>query len=380
MDPAFDDIQTQPENEIFRVVFFPDRIYHARYLSATRSPRYRYDVDEVRNGPDILAAKGSVYLDGRRFAGVLRVEYRAGRLVELARERGRTLGMSINVWTRVHPADTSLTADATVTARYDPLVDAYAVEMWDTLEPPDGTSHDHRVLPLMGANAPITRPPALAPALADIRGVRRLELAFSEVGRASPTGALLPDVQWDNNFLRSYQAPNTPEPSSSQNTVSVLNYLLDYQRAFFFPNASDTLPVRYRNAMMDEDNPDAVPGDANVLEMRWLLQRELGGDLVFFHEVTIPPGVVEGTHRHIGSEELYYVVSGRGRVYLGVDDDPTLASAPTVTKQIYGIGSRPCREVSVGPGSTLLTKSGGIHGIRNDGDEPLKFVAFLYQP
>jgi hypothetical protein len=29
----------------------------------------------------------------------------------------------------------------------------------------------------------------------------------------------------------------------------------------------------------------------------------------------------------------------------------------------------------------LLTKSGGIHGIRNDHqDEPLKFVAFLYQP
>jgi oxalate decarboxylase/phosphoglucose isomerase-like protein (cupin superfamily) len=26
----------------------------------------------------------------------------------------------------------------------------------------------------------------------------------------------------------------------------------------------------------------------------------------------------------------------------------------------------------------LFTKSGGIHGIRNDGDEPLKFVAFLY--
>ena len=91
MDPQFEEIQTHPENEIFRVVFFPDRIYHARYLSATRSPRYRYDVDEVRNGPDITAMKGSVYLDGARLCSVLRIEYRAGRMVELVRERGRRL-------------------------------------------------------------------------------------------------------------------------------------------------------------------------------------------------------------------------------------------------------------------------------------------------
>ena len=76
--------------------------------------------------------------------------------------------------------------------------------------------------------------------------------------------------------------------------------------------------MRYLNGMMDGENPDRR-GD-NVIEMRWLLQRELGGSVVFFHEVTIPPGTVEGTHQHIGSEELYYVVSGRGRVYLPEED------------------------------------------------------------
>ena len=30
------------------------------------------------------------------------------------------------------------------------------------------------------------------------------------------------------------------------------------------------------------------------------------------------------------------------------------------------------------PGSVIYTKSGGVHGIRNPGSEPLKFVAFLY--
>lgn len=378
MDPAFDDIFTQPENEIFRVVFFPDRIYHSRYLHASRSPRYRYDVDEVRNGPDITAMKGSVYLDGARLCSVLRLEYRAGRLTELVRERGRRLGPSVNAWVRLLPDDAALTADATVTLRYDKAVDAYAVELWDTLEPPEHTHHDYRVLPLMGANAPITRPPSLSSALVDIKALRRLEVAFSEVAMTTPTGHPVPDVQWDNNFLRSHQEPRDPSPSSDRNTVPDLNYLLDYQRAWFIPDSAQVPPVRYRNAMMDPDNPEA--GDGNVLDMRWLVQRELGGDLVFFHEVTIPPGVVEGTHRHIGSEELYYVVSGRGRAYLGVDDDPAAAGQPIVERHVYGIGRKQCREVAVGPGSTLFTKSGGIHGIRADGDEPLKFVAFLYQP
>jgi hypothetical protein len=32
---------TAPWNQIFKIVFFPDRIYHAQYLNATRGPRYR---------------------------------------------------------------------------------------------------------------------------------------------------------------------------------------------------------------------------------------------------------------------------------------------------------------------------------------------------
>src|ERR1700761_1897658 len=84
MDSRFDQIFTHPENEIFRVVFFPDRIYHARYLSATRSSRYRYNVTEVRSGADAAVLKGDVYLDGNRLCGLLRVEYSGQRLVEVA--------------------------------------------------------------------------------------------------------------------------------------------------------------------------------------------------------------------------------------------------------------------------------------------------------
>jgi hypothetical protein len=67
MDPRFTDIQNRPENEIFAVVFYPDRIYHAEYLNATRSSRYRYYVHEVRNKMDITVMKGQVFLDGNYF-------------------------------------------------------------------------------------------------------------------------------------------------------------------------------------------------------------------------------------------------------------------------------------------------------------------------
>src|SRR6266496_3101987 len=115
MDPRFEQIFTNEANEIFRVVFFPDRIYHARYLNASRSSRYRYNVTEVRGGPDITIMKGDVYLSGVRLCGMLRYEYAGVRLVEQARERGRRLGPAVKAWTRVIPEDASRAAEATLT-------------------------------------------------------------------------------------------------------------------------------------------------------------------------------------------------------------------------------------------------------------------------
>src|ERR1700749_1289702 len=86
-----DDKYTEIWNSVFQVVFYPDRVYHAAYLNATRSSRYRYNVLEVRNAFDITVLKAEVYLDGIFLSNVLRVEYRAGRLTEVARERSRFL-------------------------------------------------------------------------------------------------------------------------------------------------------------------------------------------------------------------------------------------------------------------------------------------------
>src|ERR1044072_6804856 len=98
MDVRFDELFEQPENEIFRIVFFPDRIYHARYLSATRSSRYRYAVSEGRSGAVLAAMRGEVFFGGEPLCNMLRLEYSAQRLLELARERGRTLGPTLRAW------------------------------------------------------------------------------------------------------------------------------------------------------------------------------------------------------------------------------------------------------------------------------------------
>jgi mannose-6-phosphate isomerase-like protein (cupin superfamily) len=202
-------------------------------------------------------------------------------------------------------------------------------------------------------------------------------LAFRENDRNLPTGYPVSDEQaaWDNAYLRSHQEPRTQDPSSPQNTILDQNYLIDFQRGWFL-HASDILPVRYRNTMMDDSNPDRQ--DDNIIEMRWIVQRELGGSNIFFHEVTIPPGKVEGNHQHIGTEELYYITQGEGIAYMRVGDDPATDSFPTVTRNVMGLGDRDFKELPVKPGSVIFTKSGGMHGIRNPGTEPLKFVAFLY--
>lgn len=375
MDSRFNEIFDLPENNIFRVVFYPDRIYHAQYLAAARSRRYRYNVMEVRSQVDLTVMKGEVYRDELFMATFLRIEYRAHRLVEIAREQGRTLDCELLAYVKLLPNEAALTAETTLRLRYAKNIDAYQVEVWSTLEGPNPTPHDFVVLDLMGWQGVITRIPAFDAALADIKDVKRIEIACRENDRDLPSGYQIGNPQWDNNLLRSYQVPNTPEPSSDANTVLTQNYLINFQRGWFL-NAADVPVVRYRNPLM-EDN-DADNHQDNVIEMRWILQRELGSNLVFFHEVIIPPGKVEGTHRHIGSEELYYIVEGTGIAYMGEHDDPALAAMPVVERSIFGIGMKRVRELPVGPGNVIYTKSGGIHGIRNPGTKPLRFVAFLY--
>ncbi len=376
-DGKFDERFSSPWNEIFKVVFFPDRIYHASYLNATRSSRYRYNVQEVRSYLDINVMKGEVYLDGNFLSNFLRIEYYSNRLVEQAREKKRFVKNDVIAWVKVLPTDDANIAESRVKLHYCPWINAYQVEIWQTLEPPATNYHDFKILDQMGRGGSITRIKAFNPALQEIKELKQLLLAFRENDRSFPAGYQINDDQaaWDNAYLRSHQEPRTQEPSSSQNTIADQNYLINFQRGWYL-DAQKIQPVRYRNAMMDDSNPDRK--DDNIIEMRWIVQRELGGSNIFFHEVTIPPGKVEGTHQHIGTEELYYIVQGEGIAYLRVGDDPATEQFPTVQRNVMGLGYKDFKELPVKPGSVIFTKSGGMHGIRNPGTEPLKFVAFLY--
>jgi mannose-6-phosphate isomerase-like protein (cupin superfamily) len=376
MNPAFDAVFASPENQVFQVVFYPDRIYHAQYLNATRSSRYEYLVHEVRTSCDVTVLKGKVKMNGAHLSNFLRLEYRASRLTELSRQKNRLAQETLRAWVMLEQVGSQARAEAMVRLHLCRWTDSWQVEFWETLRAPPRDAHDIQVLDQMGFDAPITCVPQFAAALASLDTLKRVHLAFTEPERDTASGVKIADPVWDNNFLRSHQEPRDPAPSSPANTVEDLNYVVDFQRGFFV-DARATAPVRYEHAMMDADNPERGIAN-NVIEMRWLLQRELGAQLVFFHEVTIPAGKVEGTHQHIGSEELYYIVSGSGTAYMGADDDPALNERPLVDRQIFGVGKKPCRELAVRAGHVIFTKSGGIHGIRADAAGPLLFVAFLY--
>ena len=381
MNPSFDAIQTRPENAIFCIVFYPDRIYHAEYLNATRSPRYRYYVHEVRNRLDITVMKGMVFMDGVFLCNFLRLEYRASRLVEQAREKERFLRSKIMANIHLLPTNQANQASATVQLHYDEWIDAYQVEIWQTLEAPPTKHHDVKIANILGANQEITRVRAFGPALADLGALKQLELSFRENDIDEPFGYKITDPSWDNAYRASYQVPNTQTPSDPGNTVEVDSYLIDFQRGWFFDDVSKVLPVRYENAMTESKSPDfnTTPGQ-NVIEMRWVIQRQMGSSVVYFHEVTIPPGCIEGTHQHVGSEELYFIFEGEGIAYMGDGDDPTVTDPPYPLKtiEIFCVGPRNIRVVPVKPRSVIYTKSGGIHGIRNTGTVPLRFAAFGY--
>jgi hypothetical protein len=236
-----DDRVTAPWNSIFKIVFFPDRIFHAQYLNATRSLRYQYNVLDVRGRADFTVLKTEVYLDGQFLCNALRIEYRAGRLAEQARERGRLLSNEVLAWVELRHAHATPSGGAKryVKMFFDRFVNAYQVEIWGTLEPPRNSadsfgavSHDFKVLDQMGLHKPITFVPSFAPVLRDIRELLGVDISFRESDVDKPLNYVIDNVGWDNDYARSHQQPNRPEPNANENTILDFNYTVSFQRAF----------------------------------------------------------------------------------------------------------------------------------------------------
>lgn len=67
-------------------------------------------------------------------------------------------------------------------------------------------------------------------------------------------------------------------------------------------------------------------------------------------EATIPPDFISELHRHVKSEEIYYILSGTGRMVLEME------------------------QFEVGPGDSILIPPGTPHQIQNTGTVPLKIL------
>ena len=94
----------------------------------------------------------------------------------------------------------------------------------------------------------------------------------------------------------------------------------------------------------------AHEGVGSVRTARVVTQGQ-GSGFRFVDLTEIPQGRSVGVHTHgMDDEEVYVIVSGRGRMRVESED------------------------VDVGPGDVIVNPPGGTHGILNVGSEPLRMV------
>ena len=80
---------------------------------------------------------------------------------------------------------------------------------------------------------------------------------------------------------------------------------------------------------------------------------ELYGKGRLFNHMVLAPGNSVGDHTHEGDNEIYYILKGNG-LY---NDNGTI--------------------VRVYPGDTTICNDGEMHGLVNDTDEPIEFIALI---
>jgi mannose-6-phosphate isomerase-like protein (cupin superfamily) len=83
---------------------------------------------------------------------------------------------------------------------------------------------------------------------------------------------------------------------------------------------------------------------------------DLGSRNLSITWVDVPPGAEQHSHSHEDSEQVYVIVRGRGRVHVAGDEE------------------------DVGEGDLVFIPPATDHGIRNDGDETLVYVAAAAPP
>ncbi len=76
-------------------------------------------------------------------------------------------------------------------------------------------------------------------------------------------------------------------------------------------------------------------------------------DRFFVDLYCLKPGQAQQVHSHVGSDKVYYILSGRATVCLGAEQQ------------------------ELAPGQAVLAPAGEEHGVRNAGEEPLTLLVFM---
>ncbi len=98
-----------------------------------------------------------------------------------------------------------------------------------------------------------------------------------------------------------------------------------------------------------------IRGGNGEAEMHKILNTvdEMYGKGRLFNHMFLAPGNSVGDHMHEGDNEIYYILKGSGMY----NDNGT--------------------QVRLYPGDTAICNDGETHGMVNDGDEPLEFIALI---
>ncbi len=105
---------------------------------------------------------------------------------------------------------------------------------------------------------------------------------------------------------------------------------------------------------MELELREKMRGGNGTVRIKYIFNAdELKGKVRMLAEITLPVGGLIGFHQHDQEEEVFYFISGQGKV----DDQGTL------------------REVKAG--DAVLTGGGNGHAIENTGNQPLIFVAII---
>ena len=105
--------------------------------------------------------------------------------------------------------------------------------------------------------------------------------------------------------------------------------------------------------IMEHNTVAAKKGKGEIFITHLLTPKEMLDKCAMFARVTVPVGAALGVHQHVGTNETYHIIQGKG---LYTDNGKTY---------------------EVKAGDTTFCADGDTHGIETIGDEDLIFFALI---